>query len=95
MFSVVRCVRLLRPVRPLPAVRHASRVVVSDISPDPETAVDRLSLLPMERPVLSTLPADAVVVQVASVAVHWVDLLMMAGQYQHAPPLPYTPGERN
>ena len=30
--------------------------------------------------------------QVGSVAVHWVDLLMMAGQYQHAPPLPYTPG---
>ena len=25
-------------------------------------------------------------------AVHWVDCLMMAGQYQQAPPLPYTPG---
>merc|ERR1711971_1396746 len=38
------------------------------------------------------LPEDAVVIRVSHCAVHWVDLLMMAGQYQQAPPLPYTPG---
>lgn len=68
------------------------RVVISSISADPISAVDKLSLEPMDLPDISKLPDDAVIVGVASVAVHWVDLLMMAGQYQHAPPLPYTPG---
>jgi len=76
-------------------VAHKStghRVVVSEISADPLEAVEKLTLVPMDRPDISLLPDDAVLVGVASVAVHWVDVLMMAGQYQHAPPLPYTPG---
>ena len=39
------------------------------------------------------MPPGSVVVRVSHCAVHWVDCLMMAGQYQQAPPLPYTPGE--
>ncbi len=37
------------------------------------------------------LPTD-VIIHVKSAAVNWVDLLMTSGQYQHMPPLPYTPG---
>ena len=33
-----------------------------------------------------------VIIEVKSAAVGWVDLLMTSGQYQHMPPLPYTPG---
>jgi len=33
-----------------------------------------------------------VIVEVKSAAVGWVDLLMTSSQYQHMPPLPYTPG---
>ena len=39
------------------------------------------------------MPPGSVVVRVSHCAVHWLDCLMMAGQYQQAPPLPYTPGE--
>ena len=68
------------------------RAVVNEITSNPTEAIEKLSLAPMQRPELSHLPSDAVIMQVASSAVHWVDILMMLGQYQQAPPLPYTPG---
>merc|ERR1719204_2491196 len=46
----------------------------------------------MSVPDVKSLPEDAVVVTVSHCAVPWVDCLMVAGQYQQAPPLPYTPG---
>merc|ERR1711962_1953011 len=46
----------------------------------------------MSVPNLKDLPEESVIVAVSHCAVHWVDCLMVAGQYQQAPPLPYTPG---
>ena len=68
------------------------RAVVKQIASIPQEAIDNVSLEPMSVPELSKLPSDALILQVSSSAVHWVDILMMMGQYQQAPPLPYTPG---
>jgi len=69
-----------------------SRLVVRSLAADPVSALAKLDVEPMEIPDRKKLPDDAVVIRVSHCAVHWVDLLMMAGQYQQAPPLPYTPG---
>jgi len=69
-----------------------SRVVVRTLAPDPDTAMQNIQAEPMTKPDILTLPKEAVIVKVSHCAVHWVDCLMMAGQYQQAPPLPYTPG---
>ena len=68
------------------------RAVVNEIVSNPLEAIDKVSLEPMSRPELSNLPSDALILEVSSSSVHWVDMLMMMGQYQQAPPLPYTPG---
>jgi len=68
------------------------RAVVSELSEDPVRGIEQLRLEEMSVPDLKTLPEEAVVVAVSHCAVHWVDCLMVAGQYQQAPPLPYTPG---
>jgi NADPH2:quinone reductase len=68
------------------------RVVVNQIVSNPLEAIEKLALEPMRAPDLSQLPEDAVIMKVSSSSVHWVDLLMMMGQYQQAPPVPYTPG---
>jgi NADPH2:quinone reductase len=65
------------------------RVVVRELAETPTDGIDRLELVPQERPVPG--PGE-VVVAVRSAQVNWVDLLMTSGQYQHVPPLPYTPG---
>jgi len=69
-----------------------SRIVVRTLAPDPDTAMQNIQVEPMTKPDILTLPKEAVIVKVSHCAVHWVDCLMMAGQYQQAPPLPYTPG---
>ncbi|KZY74892.1 hypothetical protein A3742_01365 [Oleiphilus sp. HI0071] len=38
------------------------------------------------------LNTQDVLIEVRSSSVGWVDLIMTSGQYQHMPPLPYTPG---
>ena len=68
------------------------QAIVRQLADDPITGINNLSLESMERPDAATLPPGGVVVGVSHCAVHWVDCLMMAGQYQQAPPLPYTPG---
>ena len=68
------------------------RAVVSQLADDPVQGIHQLRLEEMSVPDVKTLPEDAVVVSVSHCAVHWVDCLMVAGQYQQAPPLPYTPG---
>ena len=70
-----------------------SRVIVEGVGTDPLSALDKyVKIVPMEFPNTASLDDDAVVIKVHSAAVHWVDLLMLAGQYQHAPPPPYSPG---
>jgi len=69
-----------------------SRLVVRQLAPEPVSAIQNIGFEPMNKPDILTLPKEAVVVKVSHCAVHWVDCLMMAGQYQQAPPLPYTPG---
>ena len=69
------------------------RVVVNGVGNDPLEALEKhVDIVPMDFPNTSNLEDDAVVIKVHCAAVHWVDLLMMAGQYQHAPPPPYSPG---
>jgi NADPH:quinone reductase len=68
------------------------RVVITEIAADPLIAIERALLEPMERPEPASLGVDDVVVEVKSACVGWVDLIMAAGQYQHTPATPYTPG---
>merc|ERR1719419_468038 len=68
------------------------QAIVSNLADDPVSGIAQLNLERMETPDLTKYPENSVVVAVSHCAVHWVDCLMMAGQYQQAPPLPYTPG---
>ena len=68
------------------------RAVVNEVISNPLEAIDKVVLEPMSIPDLAQLPSDALILEVSSSSVHWVDMLMMMGQYQQAPPLPYTPG---
>jgi NADPH2:quinone reductase len=66
------------------------RVVIRELGETPLDAIEHHAGLedqPMPEP-----GPDEVVVQVASAAVGWVDLIMASGQYQHPPKPPYTPG---
>ncbi|MCB9558929.1 MAG: NADPH:quinone oxidoreductase family protein [Kofleriaceae bacterium] len=67
-------------------------VVVSALAEDPAAGIAALTVAPMAAPDPATLGPRDVVVAVKSASVNWVDLLMTSGQYQHQPPLPYTPG---
>ncbi|MBZ5715824.1 NADPH:quinone oxidoreductase family protein [Nannocystis pusilla] len=75
-----------------PHLRPGHRVVVRELAEDPAQAIEHLSLEPAEPPDPATLGPRDVIVAVRSAAVGWVDLLMTSGQYQHVPPVPYTPG---
>jgi NADPH2:quinone reductase len=70
-----------------------TRVVIKTLGTTPLDAIDNhVALEPMTRPDPATLGPRDVLVEVKSCAVGWVDLIMAAGQYQHAPTPPYTPG---
>jgi len=69
------------------------RVVVREVAPDPlEAIARRVELVAQEPPGPAELGPEDVVVAVRSAAVGWVDLLMMADQYQHLATPPWTPG---
>ena len=69
------------------------RVRVAELAENPLEGVDRfLHIEDQPPPDMATLKSTDVLVRVKSAAVGWVDLLMLSGQYQHMPPLPYTPG---
>ena len=69
------------------------RVRISEFAEDPLEGVDKfLQLEEQLKPDPETLAKYDVIIEVKSSAVGWVDLLMTSGQYQHMPPLPYTPG---
>lgn len=65
------------------------KAVLTELAATPTEAIDKIELVPMERP---TAGPNDVVVEVKSASVGWVDLLMTSGQYQHVPKPPYTPG---
>jgi NADPH2:quinone reductase len=73
---------------PLPP---GQRVVVSEFAEDPAEALEHHLAL-QEQPAPTKLGPREVLIAIRSAAVGWVDLLMTSGQYQHMPPLPYTPG---
>lgn len=76
-----------------PNLPPGHRVVVTELAEDPATAIEHhMSLEPVDPPDPRLLGATDVIVRIRSAAVGWVDLLMTSGQYQHQPPLPYTPG---
>jgi NADPH2:quinone reductase len=66
------------------------RVVLSALAESPLEAVDKMTLEPQPEP--TELGPRDVVIAIESAQVGWVDLLMTAGQYQHQPKPPYTPG---
>jgi len=86
-----RCPSSLKSLYSTQPVFKGQKICVNSVSGDPIEGVHKLTLEPQE--IRDTdVPSDAVLVKVSSCSVHWVDLLMFAGQYQQAPPLPYTPG---
>ncbi len=69
------------------------RVRIAEFAEDPLEGVENnLYLEKQDLPDTSALSPCDVIIKVKSSAVGWVDLLMSSGQYQHMPPLPYTPG---
>jgi NADPH2:quinone reductase len=67
------------------------RVVISELGKQPLEAIDQFARLVGQPQPDPAGPRD-VIIAVASAAVGWVDLIMAAGQYQHVPKPPYTPG---
>jgi NADPH2:quinone reductase len=66
---------------------------VSEFAETPLEGVEHyLSIVEQEIPTSDQLGDDDVLIAVKSSSIGWVDLMMTSGQYQHQPPLPYTPG---
>lgn len=75
------------------AGEETRRVLVRELSETPMEGVEeRLELVAAEPPKPESLQRHDVIIRVRSAALSWVDLLMLSGQYQHMPELPYTPG---
>ena len=73
--------------------KPGQRVRISEFAENPLEGVEKnITIEEQSPPNPSTLKARDVIIAVKSSAVGWVDLLMTSGQYQHMPPLPYTPG---
>ena len=71
----------------------AQRVRVAEFSEDPMQGIDEgIFIEEQTRPDVDKLKACDIIIAVKSASLGWVDLLMTSGQYQHMPPLPYTPG---
>lgn len=72
---------------------NGMKVQVSEFAETPMEGVEQfLSIVAQEMPNTEELGDDDVLIAVKSAALGWVDLMMLSGQYQHQPPLPYTPG---
>lgn len=66
---------------------------VSEFAETPLEGVEQfLNIVEQEIPDVNELEENDVLITVKSSAIGWVDLMMTSGQYQHQPPLPYTPG---
>ena len=69
------------------------KVQVTQFAETPLEGVNQiLKIVDQPMPDVKTLGDTDVLIEVKSSSVGWVDLLMTSGQYQHQPPLPYTPG---
>jgi NADPH2:quinone reductase len=69
------------------------RLVVDRFAESSEDALESaLHLETCPPPDTGRLGPTDVVVAVKSAAVAWIDAMMLAGQYHHRPPLPFTPG---
>ena len=74
-------------------MRAGSRLVLPRFAESPEEAIDSvLQLEEMAPPDPATLAPTDLIVAVKAASVAFIDLLMLSGQYQHVPPLPFTPG---
>ncbi len=73
--------------------KPGQRVRISEFADNPLEGVEKnLTIEGQPLPDPEALKSRDVIIAVKSSAVGWVDLLMTSGQYQHMPPLPYTPG---
>ncbi len=73
--------------------KPGQRVRISEFAENPLEGVEKnLTIEEQTPPDPSALKTRDVIIAVKSSSVGWVDLLMTSGQYQHMPPLPYTPG---
>jgi NADPH2:quinone reductase len=74
-------------------VETGRRVVVKEYGETPLDAIERhLVIEPQPPPDVGALAPTDVVIRVRAAQVHWVDLMMTSGQYQHMPDPPYCPG---
>lgn len=74
-------------------MQTGKRIVLPRFAQTPEEAIDSvLECQEMAPPDLSALRPTDVLVAVKSASVAFIDLLMLSGQYQHLPALPFTPG---
>jgi NADPH2:quinone reductase len=67
------------------------RLVISQLGKTPLEAFESYASL-VDQPMPEASSPTDVVIAVKSAVVGWVDLIMSAGQYQHVPQPPYTPG---
>ncbi|MEE2643804.1 MAG: zinc-binding dehydrogenase [Myxococcota bacterium] len=66
------------------------RLQVSALGESPLEA--QLSLEERAAPSTETLGARELLIKIHAAPIAWVDLMMLTGQYQQRPPIPYTPG---
>lgn len=69
------------------------KLVLSTFAESQEDAIENgIKLETMEPPDPAALKPTDVIVCVKSASVAFIDMLMLSGQYQHVPPLPFIPG---
>jgi NADPH2:quinone reductase len=67
--------------------------VVEEFAENPVEGIEQnVQIVDQPMPDGNELGDSDVIIQVKSASLGWVDLLMTSGQYQHMPPLPYSPG---
>lgn len=69
------------------------KALISELGETPLDGINNyLKLVEQPVPDIDSLGDSDVLIAVKSAAISWVDVIMTSGQYQHQPPLPYTPG---
>ncbi len=74
-------------------MKKGIKAQISEFAETPMEGVEQfLTIEEQDCPNIDGLDENDVLIEVKSSAIGWVDLMMTSGQYQHQPPLPYTPG---
>ncbi len=74
-------------------MKEGLKVEVSEFAETPLEGIEHSTRIVKQLPPNpEELGESDVLIEVKSSALGWVDLIMTSGQYQHQPPLPYTPG---